>query len=205
MGWILAHWWHPVASKAKVALVMLYQVMHLASNPHIAIAIEMARKGGAFFFVYFLSCTIIAKRPCYGWLKIKPRYTTVELAAEAQQMSRIQEKKYRSRSCRAGAWYFHCYDSCVEVVFWIFLAHTLFNAPTHNNKPQLGPQHVITMTKCGKMEFRCTGLMRSIAYRWNRLVNRKTGYRCQDDSSHRNKIEINVFIVRMIKFFRKRA
>ena len=114
-------------------------------------------------------------------------------------------KKYHSRSCRAGAWYFHCYDSCVEVVFWIFLAHTLFNAPTHSNKPQLGPQHVITMTKCGKMEFRRTGLMRSIAYRWNRLVNRKTGYRCQDDSSHRNKIEINVFIVRMMKFFRKRA
>ena len=25
--------------------------------------------------------------------------------------------------------------------------------PTHNHKPQLGPQHVITMTKCGKMEF----------------------------------------------------
>ncbi len=25
----------------------------------------------------------------------------------------------------------------------------LFNAATHNHKPQLGPQHVITMTKCG--------------------------------------------------------
>jgi hypothetical protein len=45
--------------------------------------------------------------------------------------------------------------------------------------------------------------MRSIAYRWNHLVNRKTGYRCQDDSSRRNIIEINVFIVRMMKFFTK--
>jgi hypothetical protein len=53
-------------------------------------------------------------------------------------------------SCRASVWYFHCYYSYVEVVFWIFLAHPLFNAPTHNHKPQLGPQHVFAMTKCDK-------------------------------------------------------
>jgi hypothetical protein len=37
------------------------------------------------------------------------------------------------------------------------LAHPLFNAPTHNHKPQLGPQNIITMTKFRKMEFRAHG------------------------------------------------
>ncbi len=49
----------------------------------------------------------------------------VEHAAE-QKMSRIQEKNYCR--CRAGAWYFHCFDSYVEVVFGIFLAHPFFDA-----------------------------------------------------------------------------
>ena len=44
---------------------------------------------------------------------------TVKQAAKAPQiMSRIQENNYCS--CRAGAWFFHCYDSYGEVVFWIF-------------------------------------------------------------------------------------
>ena len=87
---------------------------------------------------------------------------TVEHAAKGPQMSRIQEKNYYS--CRAGAWYFHCYDSNIEIVFWIFLAHPLFNAVTHNQKPQLGPQHVITMTKCGKMEFHTLLVWREVLH-----------------------------------------
>jgi hypothetical protein len=64
-GPVLAQWWRPVAS--KVALDMLHWAMRLALHRHIAIAIEMARKGGAFFSVVnFLSCITVAKRPCYG-------------------------------------------------------------------------------------------------------------------------------------------
>ncbi len=64
MGRIPAQWWRPVAS--NVALNMLHWVMQLASHRHIVIAIETAREGGLFFFVVdFLSCTTVAKRPCY--------------------------------------------------------------------------------------------------------------------------------------------
>ena len=49
MGQILAQWWRPVAS--KVALDMLHPAMRLASHRRIVIAIEMARKGGAFFLL----------------------------------------------------------------------------------------------------------------------------------------------------------
>ena len=65
MGRILAQWRHPVAS--KVALDMLHWAMRLSSHRRIVIAIELARKGGAFFSVLdFLSCITVAKRPCYG-------------------------------------------------------------------------------------------------------------------------------------------
>ena len=61
MGQILAQWWRPVDS--KVALDMLHPAMRLASHRRIVIAIEMARKGGAFFSVVeILSCITIAKR-----------------------------------------------------------------------------------------------------------------------------------------------
>ena len=74
MGQILAQWWRPVAS--KVALDMLNRAICFAS--HRVIAIEMTSKGGAFFSVVdFSSCITVAKRPCNGWLKIKPRYTIV--------------------------------------------------------------------------------------------------------------------------------
>ncbi len=76
MGQILAQWWRPVAS--KVALDMLHRVMRLASHRRIVIAIEMARKGDAFFSVIdFLSCITVAKQPCHGLLNIKPSYTIV--------------------------------------------------------------------------------------------------------------------------------
>ena len=46
----------------------------------------------------------------------------------------IQENNYCS--CHAGVWYFHCYDSYKEVVFWIFLAHPLlFNSLTPKSIP----------------------------------------------------------------------
>jgi hypothetical protein len=41
-------------------------------------AIEMARKAGPFFSVVnFISCITVAKRTCYGLLKIKPSYIIV--------------------------------------------------------------------------------------------------------------------------------
>jgi hypothetical protein len=75
-GQILAQWRRPVAS--KVALDMLHWVMCLALYRLIRLAIETARKGGVFFSVTdFLSCMTVAKRPCYGQLKIKPSHTIV--------------------------------------------------------------------------------------------------------------------------------
>jgi len=44
----------------------------------IRMAIEKARKACACFSVVdFLSCITVAKRPCYGQLKIKPSYNIV--------------------------------------------------------------------------------------------------------------------------------
>jgi hypothetical protein len=41
-------------------------------------ALEMARDAGACFSVVdFMSCITVAKRPCYGPLKIKPGYIIV--------------------------------------------------------------------------------------------------------------------------------
>ena len=84
----------------------------------------------------------------------------------------VKNRRKKFCSYRAGAWYFHCYDSYVEVVFWIFLAHPLFSTPTHNHKPQLGPQHIKnTMTRKNGILF-ALGLTWSIAYCQNCLVNR---------------------------------
>jgi hypothetical protein len=66
------------------------------------------------------------------------------------------------------------------------------------------------MMKCGKMEF-CMhwvlGLMRSIAYRRNCLVNRNPDIVVEMTlhSSRRNKIEIKVFVVCKIHFLSKGA
>jgi hypothetical protein len=52
MGQILAQWWRPVTS--KVALDMLHWAMRSASHRRIVMAIEMARKVGAFFLLSIL-------------------------------------------------------------------------------------------------------------------------------------------------------
>ena len=53
-----------------------------------------------------------------------------------------------------------------------------------------GDRHkIITMTKCGKMKFRTHSFMRSIAYRQNRLVNRKTAIVVKIDVSSRRGIK----------------
>ena len=62
---------------SRVALDLPYWAMRLAPYRLIRTAIEMAREAGACFFVDFLSCLIVAKRPCYGPLKIKPGYNIV--------------------------------------------------------------------------------------------------------------------------------
>ncbi len=38
------------------------------------------------------------------------------------------------------------------------------NAATHNHKPQFGSQHVITLMKCGKMEFRTQWVWRGVLH-----------------------------------------
>jgi len=63
---------------SRVALDLPYWAMRSASYRLIRMAIEMARKAGPFFSVVnFMSCITIAKRPCYGPLKIKPSYINV--------------------------------------------------------------------------------------------------------------------------------
>jgi hypothetical protein len=52
--------------------------MRLALYRLIRMAIEMARQAGPFISVVgFISCITVAKRPCYGLLKIKPSYTII--------------------------------------------------------------------------------------------------------------------------------
>jgi hypothetical protein len=76
MGQILARLRRPVAS--RVALDLPYWSMRLAPYCLIRMAIEMASESAAFFCVVdFLSCITVAKRPCYGLLKIKPSYNIV--------------------------------------------------------------------------------------------------------------------------------
>ena len=55
-----------------------YWAMHSSSYRLIRMAIEMASKVGAFLSVVdFLFCITVAKRPCYGPLKIKRGYIIV--------------------------------------------------------------------------------------------------------------------------------
>jgi hypothetical protein len=71
-GRILTRWRHPVAS--RVALDLPYWVMCSASYILIRMAIETPRDAGPFFLSSILC---IAKRPCYGQLKIKRSYIIV--------------------------------------------------------------------------------------------------------------------------------
>ena len=75
-GQILARSQRSVAS--RVALDLKYWAMHSALYHLTCMAFEMAGEAGACFsFVDFMSCITIAKQPCYGPLKIKPRYIIV--------------------------------------------------------------------------------------------------------------------------------
>jgi hypothetical protein len=63
---------------SRVALDLPYWAMCLASYRLTHMTLEMAREAGACFSVVdFMSCITIAKRPCYGPLKIKPSYIIV--------------------------------------------------------------------------------------------------------------------------------
>jgi hypothetical protein len=63
---------------SRVALDLLYWEMRSALHRLICMDIKMAHEAGACFsFVDFMSCITIAKRPCYGPLKIKPSYIIV--------------------------------------------------------------------------------------------------------------------------------
>ena len=60
------------------ALDVLHQAMHSALYCLVRMAIEMARRVGAFLSVVdFLSCINVDKRPSYGQLNIKPSNTIV--------------------------------------------------------------------------------------------------------------------------------
>jgi len=76
MGRILARSRHSVAS--TVALDLPYWAMCSALYRLTRLTLEMAREAGACFSVVeFISCITVAKRPCYGPLKIKPSYIIV--------------------------------------------------------------------------------------------------------------------------------
>ena len=52
--------------------------MRLAPYRMIRIAIQTAREAGTFFSVVdIMPCITVAKRPCYGQLKINPSYTII--------------------------------------------------------------------------------------------------------------------------------
>ncbi len=75
-GRILARWQRSVAS--RVALDLPYWAMRSALYRLTHMAFEMAREAGACFSVVdFMPCITVAKRPCYGPLKIKPSYIIV--------------------------------------------------------------------------------------------------------------------------------
>ena len=65
---------------SRVALILPDWAMRSASYRLTHMAFEMAREAGAcscFSFVDCMSCLTIAKRPCYGPLKIKSSYIIV--------------------------------------------------------------------------------------------------------------------------------
>ena len=73
MGRILTRWRHPVAS-----MVAQYVVMRSSPYRLSRMAIGMAREAGPLYSVIdIMSCVTVAKRPCYGRLKINPSYNIV--------------------------------------------------------------------------------------------------------------------------------
>jgi hypothetical protein len=75
-GRILARSRHSVAS--RVALDLPYWEMRSVLYRLTRMAFEMAREAGACFSVVdFMSFITVAKRPCYGPLKIKTSYIIV--------------------------------------------------------------------------------------------------------------------------------
>ncbi len=77
--------------------------MHSEPYCLIHMAIEMAREAGPFFsFVDFMSCITLAKRPCYGPLKIKPSYIIVHYYVIS---SFVFWQPANSNECRYG---YHC-------------------------------------------------------------------------------------------------
>ena len=73
---IVARWQRPVAS--NVAQDILHRVMCSVLQRWIAKAIKTAVKEVHLFaIVDFLSCLTLAKRPCYGQLKIKPSHSII--------------------------------------------------------------------------------------------------------------------------------
>ena len=71
---ILAQWQFPVAS--SVAMDLLNWAMCTSLHRHIAMTIEMASKGGV-LFCHCWFVVVVAKQPCYGWLKIIASHTIV--------------------------------------------------------------------------------------------------------------------------------
>ena len=76
-GQILAQWRHLVAS--RVALDLPHWVMRSALYRLIHMAVEMTSEGGVLFChrQLFVMHITVAKRPCYGQLKIKQSRTIV--------------------------------------------------------------------------------------------------------------------------------
>ena len=90
---------------------------------------------------WILESSLVLSGSKIGWWQTVVAYSSDWLSASHAILIGIYFPPIPWSMNHADAWYFHCYDSYIEVVFWIFLAHPLFNAPTYNHKPQLGPQH----------------------------------------------------------------
>jgi len=92
---------HSVAS--RVALDLPCWTMCLASYRLTRMAFTMAHEAGAYFsFSNFMSCITIAKRPCYGPLKIKPSYYCLLIC---YQLVPILWRPANSNECGFG---YHC-------------------------------------------------------------------------------------------------
>jgi hypothetical protein len=87
--------------------------------------------------------------------------------------------------------------------------HPLFSTPTHNHKPQLGPQHITLSNHHDEVRKNgipyALGLMRSIAYRRNCLVNRNPDIIVEMTLHVGKKIEIKVFVGHKEHFLPKGA
>ena len=111
-------------------------------------------------------------------------WPTVTIDACGQALKESNNKKIKKASTVEGG--------LVRAFPWCMIptSPSEKKSSTLNHKPQLGPQHRHHHDRVQKNEISyAVGLMRSIAYRRIRHVNRKTAI-CQDDSSRGNKIEM---------------